>query len=55
MFKLTYQMKIRDELFVESCVPPDADVVLRLSLFHLLVVIGLHLDQRSENVLLQNK
>ncbi len=55
MCKQKYQMKIRDDLFVQTGVPPDEDVVLRLSLFNLLVVIGLHLDKRSENVLLKYK
>lgn len=43
--------KPRDALLVETNVPPDDDVVLRLRLLDLLVVVGLNLDERSKDVL----
>ncbi len=44
-------MKICDYLLVKAGVPPDIDIVLRLSLFHFLVIVSLHLHKRTENVL----
>ena len=48
---VNYQVEIGDNLLVEAGVPPDVDIVLRLSLFNFLVVVSLHLYQRTENVL----
>ena len=43
--------EICDSLFVESDIPTDDDVVLRLRLLQFTIVISLQLDQRTENVL----
>ena len=43
--------EISHVLLVETHVPVHAQVVLRLTFFHFLVVISLHFDQRAEYVL----
>ena len=46
------QMKVGDTLLVQAQIPSDFDVLLRLRLLQLLVVVGLQLDERTENVLI---
>jgi len=43
--------EVGDALLVETNVPPHRDVLLRLGLLHVLVVVGLQLDQRPHDVL----
>mmetsp|Transcript_100099 Transcript_100099/g.215926 ORF Transcript_100099/g.215926 Transcript_100099/m.215926 type:complete len:332 (-) Transcript_100099:17-1012(-) len=48
---LLREVEVRDALLVETNVPADNDVLLRLRLLHLPIVVGLHLHERREDVL----
>mmetsp|Transcript_35592 Transcript_35592/g.85274 ORF Transcript_35592/g.85274 Transcript_35592/m.85274 type:complete len:219 (+) Transcript_35592:2026-2682(+) len=45
------EVEVSDPLLVETNIPSNDNVLLRLGLLHLLVVVGLHLHQWGEDVL----
>ena len=48
---LAWKTEVGYSLLAETHLPPDRDVVLRLTLLHLLIVVSLLLDQGTKDVL----